>query len=424
MSDDARVAALRAALAADPKNAALGGLLGDVLIETGDIVEALAAYRDAFAARALAAPQLVRAALAAMECGDMAFAGRLLDAAGTQAVGAEIDAARARLVSILARSADESRSEPVDPLPPAARETLALAPERRPRRPTRFADVAGNEDVKRAISRAIILPFQRPELYAAYGRRSGGGLLLYGPPGCGKTLLARATAGECGLPFLPVKVEDVLSPYRGESERAIRDAFESARLRAPCVLFLDELDALAYSRARRAGAEGRALVSVLLVELDGIESVNDGILVLAASNTPWDVDDALLRPGRFDRQLFVPPPDEAARRALLSALLGPDRARGADVAALAGGTDLFSGADIAALVERAVDEAIDEGLAAGVETPVRQDHLVRALRAMRPTTLDWLLSARNYAEFANAAGRYDEVAAFLRRRAVRRILSQ
>ena len=126
-------------------------------------------------------------------------------------------------------------------------------------------------------------------------------MLLYGPPGCGKTLLARATAGECGLPFLNLRMEDVMDPWFGVSEQQLHAAFEEAREAAPCVLFIDELDALAYSRRKAQGSAGRALVDQLLQELDAIGSDNDGMLVLAATNAPWDVDDALKRPGRFDR---------------------------------------------------------------------------------------------------------------------------
>jgi SpoVK/Ycf46/Vps4 family AAA+-type ATPase len=187
-------------------------------------------------------------------------------------------------------------------------------------------------------------------------------------------------------------------------------------------VFLDEIDALAYSRSRRAGAEGRALVTVLLQELDGVESANDGILVLAASNTPWDIDDALLRPGRFDRQLFVPPPDPEARRFLLAASLAgrPHQVTGID--ALAEATSLFSGADLTHLVDLAIDLAIDEALTAGHPVPVSDSHMRDALLKVRPTTADWLLSARTHAEFANTAGRYDDVVGYLSRREVKRAL--
>jgi transitional endoplasmic reticulum ATPase len=218
-----------------------------------------------------------------------------------------------------------------------------------------------------------------------------------------------------------VRIEDVLDPHLGLSERNLHDAFEQARLSAPCVLFLDELDALAYARRKQAGSAGRPLVDQLLQELDAIGSDNRDLLILSATNAPWDVDDALKRPGRLDRPLFVPPPDDRARRRILELALAERHAQGMDVKRLARGTALFSGADLWALVEAAIDEVIDEALDSGSEPPLTMAHLETALARARPTTLDWLASARNYVEFANQAGRYDEVASFLRSKEAKKL---
>jgi AAA+ superfamily predicted ATPase len=287
---------------------------------------------------------------------------------------------------------------------------------------TTFDQVGGMEDVKRVIHRMVILPLSRPELYEKYGRRTGGGVLLYGPPGCGKTLLARATAGECGLPFINVRIEDVMDPYLGVSERNLHTAFERARAFAPSVLFLDELDALAFARHKHGGSESRRLVDVLLQELDAIGSDNDGVLVLAATNAPWDVDEAMLRPGRFDRVIFVPPPDEPARADIARVLLDGVPTDDVDVARLAAATPMFSGADLRAVVERSVDRVIDQALESGGEPPVSMAHLDSAVRAVKPSTLDWLHRAQAYVEFANHAERYDDVAAYLKGKDVRRRL--
>jgi AAA+ superfamily predicted ATPase len=421
MREDPRIAALRAALAADRDNGTLHGMLGDLFAEIGGRVDALRSFAEAEARRALLPAQRATAAGLAIDLGDLRLAGQIIDAgaAGDPAL-APVRDRLSRLLSDaeIARRPDEDALEALR----ASNAGATPEPARRTREEVRFSEVAGTEEAKQAIHRAIILPYTRPDLYASYGRRAGAGLLLYGPPGCGKTLLARATAGECGVPFRQIRVEDILSPYRGESETALHDAFESARADAPCVLFLDELDALAYSRSRRGGAEGRALVTVLLQELDGVDSVNDGILVLAASNTPWDIDDALLRPGRFDRQLFVPPPDLEARRFLIAASLAGRPHAVTTTPALAEATALFSGADVRHLVELAVDLAIEDAIAVGEGVPVSDEHMREALAKVRPTTADWLLSARNHAEFANTAGRYDDVAAYLGRREVRRAL--
>jgi transitional endoplasmic reticulum ATPase len=276
-----------------------------------------------------------------------------------------------------------------------------------------FADVGGLGDVKKAINRTIILPFQRHDLYEKYKRGAGGGVLLFGPPGCGKTLLARATAGECGLPFSNVRIEEILDPYFGVSESNLHDAFVQARRFAPCVLFLDELDAIAFARRKHSGSVGRQLVDQLLQELDAIGADNENILVLAATNAPWDVDEAMKRPGRFDRIVFVPPPDPSAREHILSLHLAGRPSESINLARIAKRTPLFSGADLRALVERAVDLVIDYALERGEERPLTTEDLDRAVDGMRPTTLEWIATARNYVEFANQGGRYDEVAAFL-----------
>ncbi|MGW0520332.1 AAA family ATPase [Crossiella sp. NPDC003009] len=287
-----------------------------------------------------------------------------------------------------------------------------------------FDQIGGMTEVKQLIHRMIILPLSRPELYAKYGRRTGGGVLLYGPPGCGKTMMARATAGECGLPFVNVRIEDVMDPYLGVSEQNLHAAFETARAQAPCVLFLDELDALAFARHKHHGSDARRLVDVLLQELDAIGSDNDGVLVLAATNAPWDVDEAMLRPGRFDRVVFVPPPDAPARAEILRVLLAAAPTEGVDPGRLAEPTALFSGADLRAVTERAIDAVIDEALRTGAEPPLRMAHLEQALAQVRPSTVDWLVRAKAYVEFANQSERYSDVAEYLAAKEVRRRLSR
>lgn len=279
-----------------------------------------------------------------------------------------------------------------------------------------FADVGGLDEVKQQIRRRIITPFLKPSLFERFKRRSGGGILLYGPPGCGKTLLARATAGECGAKFYNVAITDVLDMYIGESERKLHAIFETARRTAPAVVFFDEVEAIGGKRQYSREATSAKLVSQFLTELDGFSQNNHGVLILGATNVPWAVDAAFRRPGRFDRVLFVPPPDEPARRSILALLLRErPQADGIDVAELARLTSGFSGADLGHLVETAIDEAIEESIEQGRESPLTMAHLRSALKDTRATTLEWLTTARNHARYANQGGQYDEVLDFLKR---------
>lgn len=278
----------------------------------------------------------------------------------------------------------------------------------------KFVDVGGLDEVKKQIHRRIILPFQKPSLFQRFRRKAGGGILLYGPPGCGKTLIARATAGECGAKFFNVAVSDVLDMYIGESERKLHALFEQARQSSPAVLFFDEVEALGGKRQYSREATSSKLVSQFLSELDGFAQNNDNVLVMGATNVPWAVDPAFRRPGRFDRVMFVPPPDKLARASILESLLkdrpvvGEIKCR--EIAELTPG---FSGADLRNLVESAVDEAIESSISSGREVPVAAEHLREALKNVRSTTNEWLTTARNYARYSNEAGQYDEVLEFL-----------
>jgi SpoVK/Ycf46/Vps4 family AAA+-type ATPase len=231
--------------------------------------------------------------------------------------------------------------------------------------------------------------------------------------------LARATAGEIELPFFNVRIEEILDPYHGQSERNLHLAFNQARQAIPSVLFLDELDAIGFARRKRTSSFGRSLVDQVLQELDAIGAENQELLVLGATNAPWDLDDALLRPGRFDRRIFVPPPDGKARERILNIMLQGLPTSGLRLGNLAKDTPLFSGADIKAIVNQAVDMVIEEALESGEEPPLAMKHLEAARKDIRPTTLEWLERAQNYVEFANQDKRYDEIAMYMRNREVR-----
>jgi SpoVK/Ycf46/Vps4 family AAA+-type ATPase len=279
-----------------------------------------------------------------------------------------------------------------------------------------FDDVGGLETIKKTIRKKIILPFQKPRLFQRFKKKVGGGILLYGPPGCGKTLLARATAGECKAQFFNVTISDILDMWIGESEHKLHAIFEKARQSTPAVLFFDELEGLGGKRQYSREATSSKLVSQFLSELDGFAQNNEGVLILGATNVPWAIDPAFRRPGRFDRVLFVPPPDNEARSAILEILLREKPIQGdLDVRFLAKNTSGFSGADLHNLVETATDGAIDASIEQEEEVPLSAKHLKEALKEVKQTTVEWLTTARNYARYANEGGQYDDVLEFLRK---------
>lgn len=283
-------------------------------------------------------------------------------------------------------------------------------------RPTiKMRDVAGMEHVKQRIELAFLGPLRNPEMRKLYGKSLRGGLLLYGPPGCGKTFIARAIAGELGAAFLSIGLSDVLDMYYGESERKLHEIFENARRMAPCVVFIDEIDALGRKRSFLRESAGRTLVNQLLAELDSIESENEGLFVLAATNHPWDVDSALRRPGRLDRMLLVLPPDAPAREAILQASLAERPVSGTDVSLIAAKTDGHSGADLVHLVDSAAELAMADSLATGNVRPITMNDFVKVLSEARASTRSWFDTARNYAQFANDGGMYDELLSYMRK---------
>jgi SpoVK/Ycf46/Vps4 family AAA+-type ATPase len=206
----------------------------------------------------------------------------------------------------------------------------------------KLADVAGMEDVKARLEVSLLGPIRNPELMRAYKISARGGLLLYGPPGCGKTFLAKAVSGELDANFYPIGISDVLQQYLGNSERAVHEIFEVARRNAPCVLFFDELDALGMRRANMRGDSGhRTVVNALLAETDPATADNTGVYVIGATNAPWDVDPALRRPGRFDRVIFVGLPDSDARAEIVRIHLRDRPVAGIDLKSIAVRTDGF-----------------------------------------------------------------------------------
>ena len=387
------LAALKAAIEADPDAIGVRLHLAALLLRGGAAVQALEQY----------------SAVLAREAGNQeALAGAAAAAAAAAAPPPEPEAAPAD---------DDDEGDEL--------ETAVSTGEAPPWWEANFprvtlADVGGMAAVKRRLDISFLAPMRNPALREAYGHTLRGGLLLYGPPGCGKTYIARALAGELKAKFISIGLDEVLDMHLGQSEKHIAELFAYARRNAPCVVFFDELDALGQKRVhlRNAPAQ-RGVVNQLLAELDGIDSDNEGVFVLGATNHPWDVDSALLRPGRFDRTVLVLPPDPAARREILQHHLRGRPVDGIDVEWLADHTDGFSGADLAHLVKTASERALEKAVESGEIQPIGMEDMRHALAETKPTTSTWFETARNVVIFANQSGMYDELAEYMK--AVRKL---
>ena len=422
--DPSVIAALTLAVERDPDNSALRLHLAALVLEAGRAADALEHCAWILARQPDHRDALRLAAESAQNAGDTARAlsyRRLYDALGYGSPEAEAlpnDLARPPFPELAGEMSLENM-----PPPPDESERVRIGRGRgasddgdweaeEPK--VTLADVAGMDEAKRRLNVAFLAPMKNPDMMRLYGKSLRGGLLLYGPPGCGKTFIARATAGELGARFVSIGLSDVLDMWLGQSERNLHEIFETARRNRPCVLLFDELDALGRKRSLMRESAGRDVVNQLLAELDSLGGSNEGVFVLAATNHPWDVDTALRRPGRLDRTLLVLPPDIPARAAILRYHANGRPVENVDFMALATKTNGFSGADLAHLVESAAELAMEDSLARGGARPIRLPDFQRALKEIKPSTRPWFDTARNYALFANEGGVYDDLLAYLR----------
>ena len=279
----------------------------------------------------------------------------------------------------------------------------------------RLADVGGMTEVKNRLEASFLAPMRNPELRRLYGKSLRGGLLLYGPPGTGKTFIARAIAGEMGAGFLSVTLTDILDHYMGISENNLHRIFQKARNHAPCVLFLDEIDALGIKRSLTRNSGMRSVVNQLLEELDGIGNDNDGVYILAATNTPWDIDPALRRPGRLDRTLLVLPPDEPARATILHTHLRERPVEGIDLQVLARMTEGLTGADLSHVCDSAAEKALIDSVRTGRPRFMNMQDMYAAIKEIRPSTGPWFETARTVIEYADSSGEYADLREWMKR---------
>lgn len=263
-----------------------------------------------------------------------------------------------------------------------------------------FEDIAGLEDVKETLRLRVIYPLKHPEKLQTYNIEAGGGMLLYGPPGTGKTLLARGVAGELQLPFFVIKSSEVLSQYYGQSERQLAELFAEAK-DAPdgAVVFLDEIDAIGAARTESMNEASRRVLTQLLQELDGVDGRSEKLVFLAATNEPWLLDNALLRPPRFCEQCYIPLPDAAARLTLFKmGLKHCPLAEDVSLAELVQRSDGFSGADIVNICQRAKLYPYREAIQTGEDRPVSSADFEQAMRGAKPSVTPAML--RRFDEWA------------------------
>jgi transitional endoplasmic reticulum ATPase len=261
-----------------------------------------------------------------------------------------------------------------------------------------FTDVAGLAKVKEKIMEYIVYPLSNPELAKRYGKEPGGGVIMYGPPGCGKTYIGKASAGECKASFISITANAIVDMYAGNTEKNLHNAFETARQNRPCILFFDEIDGVAGKREGMDQSFEKRAINQFLIEMDGVEYSNDGVLAIGATNAPWDVDAALRRAGRFSRMIYIGEPDTKTRKEILKLHLRKRPiSRRLSVGRIARMTEGYSPADIEQLVDAAATIPWKEALNSGRERVITFSDFKKASSgedAVTPSLPTWYGSVK------------------------------
>lgn len=264
-----------------------------------------------------------------------------------------------------------------------SKESKKTTKKRKPNKIT-FDDIAGLDEAKNAFNEKVVMPLQHPEIYAKYGKKVGGGILLYGLPGTGKTMFAEAASNELNALFIPIKCSDIKSKWYGESEQNVKNIFAKARKASKVILFFDEFEAIGAKRTDNGDNGNNDLVPQILAEMQGVGSSSSKsmIMVIAATNKPWAIDSAFLRPGRFDEKIYIPLPDFTARKKLFELKLSKIPTDNVDLDYLSNITEGYNGADIEEFVEKLKQTAINESIKSGKDHLINMDDIKKVETTM------------------------------------------
>ncbi len=264
-----------------------------------------------------------------------------------------------------------------------SKESKKTTKKRKPNKIT-FDDIAGLDEAKNAFNEKVVMPLQHPEIYAKYGKKVGGGILLYGLPGTGKTMFAEAASNELNAFFIPIKCSDIKSKWYGESEQNVKNIFAKARKASKVILFFDEFEAIGAKRTDNGDNGNNDLVPQILAEMQGVGSSSSKsmIMVIAATNKPWAIDSAFLRPGRFDEKIYIPLPDFTARKKLFELKLSKIPTDNVDLDYLSNITEGYNGADIEEFVEKLKQTAINESIKSGKDHLINMDDIKKVETTM------------------------------------------